>query len=186
VRRAGLAWLLVVAAPSAAFAADGGESGIGHLVWEIVNLALLLGILVYFGRTPVREYFAQRRTAIREGLEGSARLLREAESRMDAWQARLERVEAETSEIAATARRQAELERERILADARAGAERIRRDATAAVEQEVRRARAKLREEASDLAVELAERMLREQVTERDRKRLVEEFVERVEREEAR
>jgi F0F1-type ATP synthase membrane subunit b/b' len=38
-----------------------------------------------------------------------------------------------------------------------------------------------LRDEASDLAVELAAEMLREQVTANDRERLLEEFIQRIE-----
>jgi F0F1-type ATP synthase membrane subunit b/b' len=53
------------------------------------------------------------------------------------------------------------------------------------VEQELRRARTMLRAEASELALELAERMLREELTADDRERLVAEFVERIERSQA-
>jgi F-type H+-transporting ATPase subunit b len=176
-----VASLLLMA--GSAHAAGGSEDEGGHLakfIWQTLNLALLLGVLVYFGRKPIQSYFAERRREIRDGLDSSARLLEEAETRLTEWQGRLERLDAETEEIRNTTHRLAEAERERILADARASAERVRRDAAAAVEQEVRRARTVLREEASDLAVELAERMLRETVNEGDRDRLVDEFVERV------
>ena len=82
---------------------------------------------------------------------------------------------------AATARERADTEREHILAAARASAERIRRDASLAIEHEVRRAREHLRGEASELAVELAAGMLKEQVGPSDRERLLDEFIVRVE-----
>jgi F-type H+-transporting ATPase subunit b len=69
-----------------------------------------------------------------------------------------------------------------LLADARAAAERIRSDAANAVDHEVRRAQANLRAEASQLAVELAAGILREQVTTQDRDRLIDEFIARIER----
>jgi F-type H+-transporting ATPase subunit b len=183
MKRLALVVLLALSLPGVALASsEAGEgAGLGRLFWEITNLVLLLGVLIYFARKPIRGYFGQRRGQIHESLEGSARLLAEAEGRMNEWQAKLERLDAETVEIAANARRQAERERERILADARAAAERIRKDGQSAVEQEVRRARAALREEASDLAIELAERMLRQEVTAADRERLVDEFVARIE-----
>ena len=78
-------------------------------------------------------------------------------------------------------RAQAENERDRLLADARAAAERIRRDAQLAVEQEARSAREALRNEAAEMAVRLAGDLLKRQVTDADRSRLVDEFVERVE-----
>ena len=86
------------------------------------------------------------------------------------------------AEIRETSRDRAEAEGERILADARAAAERIRNDARAAVGQELRRAREELRQEAADLSVELAAGILRGQVTPGDRDRLVDEFIEKIER----
>jgi F-type H+-transporting ATPase subunit b len=182
VRGAGGACAILLLPGRALAAAGGGEGGEGllELVWHLVNLALLLGVLVYFGREPIRSFFAERRRRVREELEGSARLLADAEARLAEWQGRVGRLDAEVAEIRSASRRLAEAQRERILADARAGAERLRRDAAAAVEQELRRARTALREEAADLAVAMAERLLRERVDDGDRARLVDEFVERV------
>jgi F-type H+-transporting ATPase subunit b len=173
----------VALAPSAAFAASGAEGGGGwSFFWQALNLALLVAVLVWFGRAPVRQFFTDRRHRVREDLESSARLLAEAEAKLAEWQGKLARVDAEIREAHETSRRLAEAERERILAEARTSAERIRRDATSAVDQELRRARRALRAEASDLALELAERILREELTAADRERLVTEFVERIER----
>jgi F-type H+-transporting ATPase subunit b len=72
-------------------------------------------------------------------------------------------------------------EREHIVADANAAAERIRSDARAAVDQELRRARAELRREAAELAIEIAAQTLRTGVTDADRARLVDEFIETIE-----
>ncbi|GAG46290.1 unnamed protein product, partial [marine sediment metagenome] len=87
----------------------------------------------------------------------------------------------ELEQIRATSRERAEAERENLIADANATAERIRSDATAAIDQELRRSRDLLRDEAADLAVELAENLLRDRVTAEDRERLVSEFIERIE-----
>jgi F-type H+-transporting ATPase subunit b len=184
MRSLGLAACLLFVAGAARAAGGGEDEGgkVAELIWQGVNLALLLGVLVYFGRKPIQSYFADRRKEIQEGLDSSARVLEEAEARLSEWEGRLRSLDGEVDEIRSTTQRLAEAERQRILADARASAERVRRDAAAAVDQEVRRARTALREEASDLAVELAERLLRESVNEGDRDRLVSEFVERIER----
>jgi F-type H+-transporting ATPase subunit b len=172
--------LLVAGAAQASGGAEDEGSQLSEFIWQALNLALLLGVLVYFGRKPIQNFFFERRMGIQEGLDSSARLLDEAETRLTEWQTRLAELDGEIEEIRSTTHRLAEAERERILADARASAERVRRDSAAAVEQEVRRARTVLRGEASDLAVELAERLLRETVNDADRDRLVDEFVERV------
>ena len=89
-------------------------------------------------------------------------------------------LDAEIESIRQLAQERAETERERILTDAEAAAERIRNDARAAIDQELRRAREQLREDASDLAIELAGERLREQITDSDRSRLLDEFIDRI------
>ncbi len=79
------------------------------------------------------------------------------------------------------ARERAEQEHSQILEDARVTAERIKRDAASGVEREVERAKQALRDEAADLAVELAGKLLQEEVTDADRARLVGEFVAEIE-----
>jgi F-type H+-transporting ATPase subunit b len=175
-------WLASLAPTPAQAASDALGGGPWSVFWHAVNLALLIGVALYFGRKPIRQFFADRRAHIRESLESSSRLLEEAEARLAEWQGRLARLDSELETIRATSTKLAAAERERLLADARASAERIRRDAHAAVEQELRRARSALREEASDLAMDLAERLLQSHLNQADRERLVDEFVERVER----
>ena len=75
----------------------------------------------------------------------------------------------------------AEEESERILAKAREAAARIKSDALEATSQELLRARRELRAEAAGLAVELAGEILKEQVGDADRQRLLDEFITRVE-----
>jgi len=171
---------LLLALPAAAegggHAAEGNET-----LWQGVNLLIVLGLLFYFARKPVAQFFADRRTRIETDLGSAAELLEQAEARNASIGRRLVDLDAEREEIREETRRRAEEESERILAEARLAAERIRGDAGLAIEQELRRARRELRKEAADLALELAGGLLREKVTDTDRERLVDEFVTRIE-----
>lgn len=169
---------LVLAARPAAAAEEGGD-GL-TLLWNALNLAILLAAIVYFARKPIRERLAGRRRQISDDIQTSAQLLAQAEERLAEWRERTERLDAELAQIRETSRRLAEDERESILRQAHATAERIRRDAGAAVDQEVRRARMQLADEAAELAVELAGRLLRENVGPEDQARLFDEFLARV------
>lgn len=169
--------VLFVATPALA---AGGEEG-PSLFWTTFNFVLLIAALVYFVRKPALDFFAERRDGIRQDLDQAAQLKKEAEERYSKWQRRLADLEQELDGIRETARARAEEERASILADARASAERIQRDATAAIEQETRRAREDLRDEASNLSVELAGGILKQQVGDGDRDRLLDEFISRIE-----
>jgi F-type H+-transporting ATPase subunit b len=179
--RAAVVALLFVAGPAWA-EGDGHGGGTRDLLYSVLNLALLLGVLFYFVRKPLQDFFAARRAGIQSELQAAADLRSDAEARYAKWQRRLIDLESELAAIRQTARERAAREREQILADATAAAERIRRDATAAVDQELRRARAQLREEAANLAVELASEALKRQVNAADQDRLLDEFVQTIER----
>ena len=172
---------LLVVLPGVSRAAGVGGGELRDFLWSVFNLGLLIAAIVYFARKPVHDYFAARRRQVGGELDAAAELLRDAEARLSEWQERVAHLDAAVAEIRETARRRSEADRERILAQARATADRIRRDAGAAVEREVSRAREQLREEAAALAVELASGILQEKVTPADRKRLVEDFIVRVE-----
>jgi len=183
----GFVALALLLAPAIATAADEAAHGDAHgsdlstLVWQAVNLLLLVGAIVYFFRSPIRDFFAGRRREIGENLDRAASLLSEAEAKVRTWERRMTQLDAEVGEIRRSTRERAEAESQRILADAEASATRIRGDAATAVEQEVRRAREALRAEATQLAIDLAADLLRQNVGEADRKRLVDEFIAQVE-----
>jgi F-type H+-transporting ATPase subunit b len=172
---------LLLAALAAAPAGAADEHG-ASLLWPTVNFVLLIATLFVLTRKPIRNFFGERRSAIRKDVDEAAALKRRAEERYAQWQRKLVDLDRELEAIRAESRERAEAERASLIADARAAADRIRSDAANAVEHELRRARASLRAEASQLAVELAAGILREQVTGQDRDRLVDEFIERIER----
>jgi len=171
--------ILLLAAPALA-ASEGGDP-VKEMIFQTINLILILGIIGYFARKPVITYFAERRDQIRGDLDSAAELLSEAETRNSELQRRLVDLQSEIEEIRESTRRRAEEDSERILAEANKAAERIQNDAAAAVSQELQRAQAALRAEAANLALEVAGEILREQVGEGDRDRLLDEFITRVE-----
>jgi F-type H+-transporting ATPase subunit b len=175
--------IAIAIAPGAAMAAGGGEGSdpVMDLIYQIGNFVLLIAVIFFAARKPVMAYFAERRTQIKDDLDKAAELLGAAEARQAEIQARLRDLESQLEEIHALSKQRAEEESERILAKARAAAERIQSDAVEATAQELLRAQRELRAEAAGLAVELAAEILKEQVVDSDRQRLLDEFITRVE-----
>lgn len=174
------ALLLTGTARAAGAGEDEGSSAM-TLILQGVNLLILIGVIVYFAGKPIQRFFQNRHTQVKTDLDSAAGVLSEAETRLAEWESRAQRLDAEVEEIKRVARERAAGESERILSDAEASAERIRRDAEAAVAQEVARARQALREEAADLATKLASDLLEQNVGDDDQRRLVDEFVTRIE-----
>lgn len=181
IRRLLLVALFAALVPAVAQASGPATEEFVDILLKGLNLALVLAVIVWFGRAPIRAFFGERRKTISTELDQAAQLLSAAERKYAEWDRRMASLDGELAEIREQARERAEAERVRILAEAEAGAERVKRDASAAVEQELRRARAELRAEAADLAVTLAGRLIGERLTPADGDRLVEDFVARLE-----
>jgi F-type H+-transporting ATPase subunit b len=175
-----IAGILAVASPALAAGGGSGPSA-SELIWQAVNLVLLLGVLFAVARKPITAYFAERREQIKNDIKSADKLLAESKKQFSEWQGKLVELEAEVQTIRDETRQRALDERDQIVAAAHDSAERIRADAVAAVDQELRRAQVQLREEAANLAIDLAASMITEQVDDRDRDRLLDEFITRVE-----
>lgn len=151
-----------------------------EVVYEWINLAILVAVLGYFARKPVGEYLASRRETIARNIASSEQLLRDAERRLAEWNAKAARLDADVQMILEATRKSAAAERAAILSDAEATASRIRQSAAGVVDRELRSARVALRKEAAELAVTLAGSLLQQHTTDADRNRLVDEFIARI------
>jgi F-type H+-transporting ATPase subunit b len=173
--------LLLTALALPAHASGGAGPSVDELLWQAANLALLLGVLYAVARKPISAYFAERREQIRTDIQAADKLLSDSRKEFAEWQGKLSELEQEIAAIREETRSRAEDERDQIIAAAHDRAERIKEDAVTAIDQELRNARAELQKEAANIAVDLASTMLDEQVDDRDRERLLDEFITHVE-----
>ncbi|WP_025323643.1 ATP synthase F0 subunit B [Deferrisoma camini] len=169
--------------PAVAFA-SGGEGG-GNpwfaLGMKFVNFGILVGILYFALRKTVPQALQDRRENIRRALEESRKALEAAQAKLREYKDRVAHLEDEIARLRADFEAEGKRQQERILAEADKAAESIRRQAEASAQSEVKRARDQLRAEAAQLAVSLAEEILRKAYGPEDQKKAVAFTVERVE-----
>lgn len=171
--------------PVAAFAAgDGGHADSGVILKDFLyrcfNFALLVGLLAYFVTKPIRKGLKTRRDEIEKMLADAEAAKAAAEAKHLEYSDKLAKATEEIEAIAVSIRRDGEVERDKILAAAKEMAVKIEQEADNKAASVVTRARTELREEAARLAVELAEDMLKKQVSAEDQKRLVDEYMQKV------
>src|SRR5262247_4032936 len=140
---------------------------------KLVNLVIFLTILYLLLRKPTREFFRQRLASVRETLDRAAREKQEATAKMAELDARLNRLDADLREIGAQSDREAAAERARMGAEAKRDAERVREMAAREVEAAKLVALADLRAFTATTAVDLAEQMIRREMTPADDAKLV-------------
>jgi F0F1-type ATP synthase membrane subunit b/b' len=147
--------------------------GLNPAIPKAVNLAIFLAILYYLLRKPARAFFASRLAEVRATLDRAAREKAEAEAKMAELNARLSKLDDEVAGIHQQAEREAQAERTRLEAEAKADAEKLRVTAQREIEGATQSALVQLREFTAEKAVELAEQMIRRELTPQDDARLV-------------
>lgn len=158
------------------------DGGVPMWISKGVNLAIFLALLYWLLRKPMREFFAARLAQVRETLDRARKERDAAQAKMTELDARLNRLGAELAEIKAQGQREAAAERERAQAEAQRDAEKVRASAQRDIEAAKQVAMADLREFAATKAVDLAEQMIRRELTPEDDARLLQRVTEEMSR----
>jgi F0F1-type ATP synthase membrane subunit b/b' len=140
---------------------------------KLINLVIFLTIFYLLIRKPMREFFTRRLVTVRETLDKAAREKQEATAKMAELDARLNRLDAELAGIKDQSRREAAAERARMEAEAKRDIEKVREMSAREIESAKQVAMADLREFAATKSVDLAEQMIRREMTPADDAKLV-------------
>ncbi|HCU25962.1 MAG TPA: hypothetical protein DF383_13170, partial [Deltaproteobacteria bacterium] len=177
-----LLWAAPLFANPAAEAAGHGDEGIPFkLVYAGINFLILLAILVYFLRKPAREFFASRSALIRGNLEQSQENKVQAEKKYAEYETRLKNIEAEMQGLANSLKKDGELEKQRLVENARHQAAVFKSTSEKILQQELRKAKEELKKETVNLAADFAEDSLRKNLNAQDQGRLIEQYLNKME-----
>lgn len=184
IERAGILgiWLLIIAfLPGCAIVERITHDPLLSFAFKVVNFMILMAILIKFLSKPLGNFLKNRQANVRQALEDAEKARAQAEKRMKDYDKRLAHVDKEIEEIHNILREEGEREKARIIREAEQMAEKIREQARSTAQQEIRLAQRVLREEMADLAVKLAEEILKKTMSKADQKKLVEEYVDQME-----
>lgn len=162
-----------------AWAADGhGHTGVPvrEVFWQVFNLGILFGGMIYFLRQPVKNFFAQRRADFVEAANKSQAARLEAEKQFVDIKHKLEHLESTRAESIARAEAEAADMRKQMIKDAEELAKRIRNEAETTAQIEVQKARQELRESFIQEAVSAARTVLTKDIGSQDHQKLQNDF----------
>ena len=154
--------------------------GLPLWIWQLANLILFLGVLLYFVARPLAAAFRARQVAVEERLEEARKRRAEAEHLESQIRERMARLDSEIAEIRARGVAEGESEKEELVKRAGSDAERVRREAEEEIGRRLDAAKEELRRAAADLTSAAARDLVAAQITEEDRRRLLEESVGKV------
>ena len=181
-----LSLLFVFVSVCVAFASGGGEGGHDSsgqwksFAFKTLNAVLIIGFLVWMLAPKIKEFFAGRRQEIKESLETTAVQKAEAEKQYREYAEKIDKASLEIDGIFDMIKAQGVVEKQKIIEDAEKVAKKMKEDAQARLEQELKKASSQLRNEAVALSVQMAEEILKKNVTTQDHEGMVKEYMDKV------
>lgn len=174
--------VLLAAAAAAAAEEAGGHAGVPwyEIFKQVLNVAILIAVLVYFLRKPVAAYLAERSELMKKSIEEAARARASAAEKLAAIEARVAGLADEIAELNRRTDADADEEARRIQGAAQAEMERLRAQVRFTADQEVRKAKAELRKEAAELSAQAAAELVAKTITPEDQERMVRENIDRI------
>lgn len=176
--------ILFLLSASIALASGGGESGGSSkwtdFFWKTLDFVVLVVFLYWLLAAKIKQFFVGRRQEVKESLEKSAQQKAEAEAKYREYSEKIDKASAEIDGIFEMIKAQGVVEKQKIIEDAENMAKKIKEDAQMRTEQEFKKASDQLKAEAVQLSVQLAEEILKRNITAQDHEVIVKEYMEKV------
>ena len=174
---------LLLALPSAALAAEehGGGGGLisvdKSLIVQVINFVILLLILQRLLYKPFLAKMEERTKTIQTALDEAKEARAAAAKQQEENEARLRAAYAEAALVREKALKEAAEESRKHIEAAQAQSRKMVEDTKAQLDAEVRRARQELRREVGDIAIAVAEKLVRKSLHDEDQRRIVAEAI---------
>jgi F-type H+-transporting ATPase subunit b len=163
------------------FAEAGSEHGFGLnidiLETNLINIAILVGVLFYFGRKVISNILNERRLSIEAAIQEAEQKSKEAAAALSDAQQKLTQSQAEAQRIRQAAEESAQAARAAILARAGQDVQRLKETAAQDLNTETERAIAQLRASVVAMALEKVESELQTQVDNTAQQQLIERSI---------
>ncbi len=164
-----------------ALAAGGGEATKPmDWGWRIIDSSIIIAVLVWVWIKYGKPALLGRIAKIEASLEEAKKTREEALAKLSAVEAKLRNKDAELKSILDIAKANGEKEKEMLVREAEKMVADIASSTKDLIDAELVKAREAIRREAAFKAVELAEKMVRENVKKEDQARMLQEYLEKV------
>ena len=147
---------------------------------QICNLMIQLLIFKKFLLNPVKKVIADREAKADSEIADAKKLREEAEAMKAEYEQNLQNARTEANQIVTSAQKTATTRGEEIVGEARAQAAALKQKAEADIAQERKKAVNEVKDEIGGIAMEIASRVVEREISEKDHKDLIDEFIKNV------
>jgi F-type H+-transporting ATPase subunit b len=174
-----LAAIPVYAAEEAPLSPFAGN--LGNAIWTLGIFVIVVLVLGKFAWGPVLSLLQERERFIHKSLSDAKHDRDEAEARLKDYANKLQSAQAEAVAIIEEARRDAERLREDLRERAKSEADTMVKNAERQIELQTTRAVQQIRQEAVDLSVTIASKLLERNITKEDNEKLIADTLKQIE-----
>lgn len=150
---------------------------IGVIFWTVVTFLAVLLILGKFAWKPILKAIDEREKSMKADIENAQKTREEAEKLMAKQKNLLEEARKESSAMIEEGKRAAEQVKADMLEQAKRAEKEIVEQGRKKVEQEARNAIRGIKEQAADLAIAAARKLIISSMDEKEQKRLMEDYI---------
>ena len=147
---------------------------------NLINLVIIIGVLIVFGRKFLGETLSSRKTQIESEIKTAEERKQKAASELATQQQKLAQAKAEAEELIKSAHERAELARASILEQADKDVERLQAEAQKDVGSQADKVAAELRKYVAEKALAAAERKCREELNDTAQQELISRSIARL------
>jgi F-type H+-transporting ATPase subunit b len=171
-----------------AWASEGGgevnlfAGDIGNAIWTLVIFVLVIVVLGKFAWGPLLNALQQREQFIRTSLQEAKDDREAAEARLQEYEERLQQATTEATQIVEQGRQDADKAKARIEETARTEADKMLNRAKREIDLAKQSAIKDLYATSAELATDIAEKVLKRELSSQDHERLIEESIEELNR----
>jgi len=154
---------------------------VGNAIWTLLIFVIVVVVLGKFAWGPVLSLLKQREDFIHKSLSDAKHDRDEAEARLKEYAARLQSAQVEAVGIIEEARRDAERLRQELRERARSEADTMIKNAERQIDLQTTRAVQQLRQEAVELSVTIASKILERNISKEDNEKLIADALRQIE-----
>ena len=154
---------------------------VGNALWTLVIFVIVVLILGKFAWGPILSLLKQREDFIHKSLSDAKRDRDDAEARLREYGTRLQSAQAEAVSIIEEARRDSERLRQELRERARSEADTMIKNAERQIDLQTTRAVQQLRQEAVELSVTIAAKILERNISKEDNEKLIADALRQIE-----
>ena len=162
----------------------GFESFVGVNPWTALftfcNMLITFSVLKHFLFKPVQQILAKRKEEIEASYTEAEKAEGDAQAMKEEYETRLASAKEEAAEIVKSATARANARGEELVSAARAEAAALKSKADAEIESERRKAAGELKNDISELALDIAGRVVEKEIDPETHKELIDDFISRV------